>query len=316
MELRQLRYFEAVLETGTFTGAAAKCRVAQPALWAQVRAEQEWELALFERAGRRVRPTASALALRPLVRVLIGNAANIGDEVQRLRTGESGVVRLGTSAYQLNYFLAQALARYTRAYPSAPPPVIVPIQTADPYRLLAEGQVDLVSGTHPKQHGFQALPLYKVWLVATGKNVQPGPVEITDLRNERLALFPQGFASRRFLESEFARAGLKPGVFFEDDHADGLIALAREGLATAVVVNEALPAGLALPVAELCAKGKPLEFQLALMWREEATLSPSARRLRDTIVQLAEERRNLPTEGAPRALAGGARRRPPAARVR
>ena len=38
MELRQLRYLESVLDAGTFTAAAAKCHVAQPALWAQVRA--------------------------------------------------------------------------------------------------------------------------------------------------------------------------------------------------------------------------------------------------------------------------------------
>src|SRR5437867_65614 len=106
MELRQLKYFEAVLDSGTFTAAAARCHVAQPALWAQVRAlEDEWELPLFERVGRRVRPTSAALALRPLVRILLGDAAGIGGEVQRLRTGESGVVKLGTSPYQLTYFL-------------------------------------------------------------------------------------------------------------------------------------------------------------------------------------------------------------------
>src|SRR5882672_7060357 len=90
MELRQLKYLEAVLDTGTFTAAAARCHVAQPALWSQVRAlEVEWELALFERAGRRVRPTTAALALRSLVRVLLADAVNIGTEILRLRTGES-----------------------------------------------------------------------------------------------------------------------------------------------------------------------------------------------------------------------------------
>src|SRR5258706_15966565 len=113
MKLRQLKYLEAVLDTGTFTAAAAQCRVAQPALWAQVRAlEREWEMGLFERVGRRVRPTAAALALRPLVRVLLGDAANVGGEVERLRTGESGQVRLGAPPYQMTVFLAEAVGRH------------------------------------------------------------------------------------------------------------------------------------------------------------------------------------------------------------
>src|ERR1043166_5826072 len=168
MELRHFRYLEAVLEAGTFTAAAERCHVAQPALWAQVRAlEEELELPLFERVGRRVRPTAAALALRPLVRVLLGDAASIGGEAQRLRTGDAGVVKLGTSAYQLSYFLAEALARHARKFPSAPLPVLVPILTADPYTALAEGAVDLVSGTEPAAHGFESLPLYRVWLPGT-----------------------------------------------------------------------------------------------------------------------------------------------------
>ena len=314
MELRQLKYLEAVLETGTFTAAAVRCRVAQPALWAQVRAlAEEWELALFERAGRRVRPTAAAIALRPLVRVLLGDTGNIGTEVQRLRTGESGLVKLGAPPYQMTHFLAEAIGRHARKYPSAPLPLVVSVPTADPYTALAEGRVDLVAGTNPDEHGFQSLPLYRVWLAAAGKNVRAGRMEVAALRELPLAVLTREFASRVLLESALARVGVKPRILFEDVHADSLLALAREGLATAVVVNEALPAGLDLPVGRLCVKARALEFDLSLMWRDEATLSPAARRLRDTIGELATERRKrVDATGAsgPRARpSGGSRRR-------
>jgi len=310
MELRQLRYLDAVLETGTFTAAAERCHVAQPALWAQVRAlEVEWDLALFERLGRRVRPTAAALALRPLVRVLLGDAGNIASEVLRLASGESGAVRLGTSPYQLSFFLAEAVARYTDRFPSAPPPVLVPIPTRDPYALLREGEVDLVSGTEPEAHGFSAAPLYDVWLVAVGRNVRPGTMEVSALRDHRLVLFRRSYASRSVVETALAKAGVEPSVFFEGEHADGLIALAREGVATAVVVNEALPPELDLPSARLALKGKSIEFRLSLMWRDEATLSAAGRRLRDVIVELAADRRRLAAASAPRGRAGPTPRR-------
>ena len=72
MELRQLQAFEAVLETGTFAAAAKLRHVAQPALWASVKGlERELDVALFERDGRRVRPTAAAVLLRNRLRLVL-----------------------------------------------------------------------------------------------------------------------------------------------------------------------------------------------------------------------------------------------------
>src|SRR5271166_4205530 len=60
MELRYLRYFLAVAETGNFTRAAAQCFVAQSALSEQIaRLEAEVGALLFARTSRAVRLTAA-----------------------------------------------------------------------------------------------------------------------------------------------------------------------------------------------------------------------------------------------------------------
>jgi DNA-binding transcriptional LysR family regulator len=292
MELRPLHYLEAVLETGTFTAAAARCHVAQPALWIQVRAlEAEWGVALFEKTGRRVRPTPAALALRPFVRAMLGQEAATLAEVQRVKTGAGPAVRVGTGYYNVRSFMAAAVARYARAHPGVELPQLISIGTADPYTAVREGSIDLAVGTDPKRFGLEGARLYPVWLAAVGRELGKGPLEVRALEGIPLALLQRQFNSRLMLDAACARAGFVPRVVFEDSHVESLVALAREGLATAVAVNEgfsALPRGL--HTTPLLERGKRMQLELWLMWRDEATLLPAARTLRDMLVAVARER--------------------------
>ena len=59
MLLRQLRYFLTVAEAGSFTAAAERMHVSQPALGYQVKQlEARFGVALLERHSRGIRPTA------------------------------------------------------------------------------------------------------------------------------------------------------------------------------------------------------------------------------------------------------------------
>ena len=69
MELRQLEYLVAVVEERSFTRAAARVRVAQPAVSAQIgRLERELGHRLLDRSGREVTPTAVGAAVLPYAR--------------------------------------------------------------------------------------------------------------------------------------------------------------------------------------------------------------------------------------------------------
>jgi hypothetical protein len=69
-------------------------------------------------------------------------------------------------------------------------------------------------------------------------------------------------------------------------------------------------------VAEVRHRGRSLGGTLSLLWRDEQTLSTSARRFRDVVIQLATTRRPLKLGDAGRATATSPRRRPPVGRVR
>ena len=308
MELRQLANLEAVLETGSFAAAAKVRRVAQPALWAQVRAlADEWGIVLFERAGRRVRPTAAALALRARLRVLLGDAAALEAEARLHRTGEAGTVRVGVTGYQVAHFLAEAIERFAARWPESPLPELVAIDSARSFEALAEGKVDLVSIPRPDDR-FESLPLYWVGVVAVGPRATGRSIDVRRLEGVPLAVFPRAFASRALLDDACLRANVVPRIAFELAHAEGLVALAKRGLATAIIPSEAIEDGVRIPVARLVVDGVPIGAALSLAWRAEPMLSASAKRFRDVIAELAKER------AGPRARKGARRPAPPAGR--
>jgi LysR family nitrogen assimilation transcriptional regulator len=79
MDIRQLRYFVEVVEAKSFTKAADRVRVAQPALGFQVKKlEEELGMALLVRHSRGVEPTEAG-------RVLVRHAQSIMRQVEQAR---------------------------------------------------------------------------------------------------------------------------------------------------------------------------------------------------------------------------------------
>ena len=316
MELRQLAYLEGVLATGTFAAAAEREHVAQPALWLQVRAlEREWGIPLFERSGRRVRPTPALLALRGSLLVLLADAARLAEQVDATRTGRAGPIRIPATTYpQVATFIAEAIAEYATRYPDAPLPTRVPIGTASVYDALARGEIDITAGVPPAGYGFASAPLYEVRVVALGPGISGGIIDIRQLADRPLAVLSADYQSRRELDAAFRAEHRVPLIAYEDVHPEALIVLARRGVAVAVVVSDALPRELEMPVAELHHRGKPLGGRLSLLWRDETTLSTSARRFRDVILETAATSARVPVKRRARAASGPRRRQASRAR--
>src|SRR5690242_21123495 len=96
MELRQLEYFVAVAEEGSFTRAAARVHVAQPGVSAQVRQlERELGQELFDRSGRTVRLTEVGEAVLPFARAALEAVDGAHRTVEELTGLLRGQVAVG-----------------------------------------------------------------------------------------------------------------------------------------------------------------------------------------------------------------------------
>lgn len=118
MDLRQLRYFVAVAEERSFSRAARRLRIAQPAL---SRAVKEVEAFLgtpvLDRSRHHVRLTPAGAVLLQEAGQLLERWDESIRRVRRTAAGEEGELRLGYIGPPTEPFLGRLLQEYRRRYP-------------------------------------------------------------------------------------------------------------------------------------------------------------------------------------------------------
>src|SRR6059058_5154339 len=141
MDLRHLRYFQAVAEELSYSRAAERLRIAQPAL---SRAVQEIEAELggpvLDRNRRRVSLTPAGLVLLRETAILFERWEEAMRRVRRTAAGEEGELRLGYIGPPTQPFLGRLLAEYRKRYPL----VAVHLEERTPERvweMLAKGRL-------------------------------------------------------------------------------------------------------------------------------------------------------------------------------
>src|SRR5215470_11167856 len=99
MDIRQIKAFVAIAETGTFTAGAARVHVTQAAISMQIRQlELETGARLFVRAPRRVILTEAGEKLLERARVILREHDAALEEMADLTGAHRGRLRIGTAS--------------------------------------------------------------------------------------------------------------------------------------------------------------------------------------------------------------------------
>ena len=118
MDLRNLRYFVAVVDAGSLSRAAGSLFVAQPALTAQIKKlESELETQLFERNHAGVIPTPAGLQLYQDAQRLLSDAAALKSRVSRLPNEPEGSVTIAAPFLLVSLLSGPVIARLRRSHP-------------------------------------------------------------------------------------------------------------------------------------------------------------------------------------------------------
>jgi DNA-binding transcriptional LysR family regulator len=214
MDTRQLAAFCAVVERKSFSQAADRLGVTQPAVSLQIRSlEQRLGRQLLDRSGRRVEPTEAGLRLYASAQRLLAAEESL---LEDLAAGDEGVVsgtlELGASTGPGGTVVPVLLCQFQRQHPELHVRLSV-YDTQTVVDQVADRQLELgIVGAGRKHRGVVFEPFFRdeVVLACPAKHRFAGKtITLDQLRDEPLIVMQEGAGVRQVIEDELRKAGAR-----------------------------------------------------------------------------------------------------------
>lgn len=241
MEIRQLRAFVAIAESGTFTAGALRVHVTQAAISMQIRQlENEIGAKVFVRAPRHVILTEAGEQLLRRARHILREHDAALDEIAELAGAERGRLRIGSaSAMVLTEQLPSILKELRKQHPAAEIGVTSGTSEVLVDQILA-GEVDIAFVSLPVDvRGIKTERLSEDQLVAIAsprhKLAKQKTISAYTLAGERLILGERGGNTRRLIDQFFAQAGVTLRVAMELSRQQAIRRMVEEDMGVGIV---------------------------------------------------------------------------------
>lgn len=236
LTLRRLKHFQIVVAEGSFSAAARRLNIAQPALSHSIRTlEEHLGVRLLERSARGVIPTADGRsALLHCNRVLRSFAA-LEEDFKARKSEPSGKITLALAVTLARQMTPRLLQRLSKRYPNLEVNIIV-VSSADALALMEQRKVELaVIPILTPMSQFSIRPIYreKVSLIQLSKSTQPNltPIRFQDLANIPLVQTSPKYDLRRRIDQIAIEQGIEVKTKFEQNVSEVMLSITLAGLA-------------------------------------------------------------------------------------
>jgi DNA-binding transcriptional LysR family regulator len=240
LNLRDVRAFVAVAQTASFTRAATRLHLSQPALTVQIRRlEETVGVRLFDRNSRNVALTPAGRELLPVLQKSLHDMEQVLADARSLADGSSGTVRIAclpTFAASLLPDLIQDVRKMVpRAGFQVRDGVASMVNT-----LVRNEETDIgLTGGETLDGAFDVLYSGVDRLVAVCPKAHPFArqprIGLTDLASVPLVLTAQGTSVRAVVDAAFANARATPDVACEPTYMMTAVAMVRGGLGVTIL---------------------------------------------------------------------------------
>lgn len=227
--LKQIRYFQSVVQLGSFTAAAEEHYISQSAISQQIKAlEDELGVTLLERKKRSFTLTEAGEFFYKKSLVLVADYDNIVRELQRVSGNSGELLRVGLLKGYSGKEFNSAVSEFTVKYPDLTVEVTHGNHDAL-YELLRNGELDVALNDQRRAFSDEYVNIvldireYYAEISANSPLAQLDEVEINDLKNTPLILLSspeQQETERRFYVNDL---GFASDIYFTEFIDDAMM---------------------------------------------------------------------------------------------
>jgi DNA-binding transcriptional LysR family regulator len=235
----------AVAETGSFSAAASKLFITQPAVSKRIALlEQQIGLPLFERHARQILLTEAGERLLPIARQVRQVLEEFASAAQETNQPLAGRLRIALSHYAGLHLLPAALTEFSQRYPA----VLLDLQFMDSEAAIlavAQGRVRLAFGTlandglgSSSQGMIHTTPLWRERLVplCALRHRHENPLDLQELAQGLPIILPAAQTStRQAIDCWLMAQGITPLAVIEVNQLDSIALLVGTGIGWSVL---------------------------------------------------------------------------------
>jgi len=293
INLNQLRVFYHAAKNLNFTTAAKELFITQPAVTIHMKSfEENCNLVLFKKKGRRVYLTAEGEALYKYAQKIFEYEKDIENAIEDMRELKRGILRLGTTKTYARFFMPFLIAEFRETYPK------IKIQlyegsSLEMTRTLLDFKIEVAIIAKAEENPdicFVPFSIEEVVVIAAPNHhlTKQRRVSFRELEKEPVIMKEIGSGTRKLVTELFARHGCEPNVLMETSNTEFIKQLVERGEGISFLVKEA--AALELEAGKLASiqlMNKKIFLDVSIASLKNQHLSPPAKVFLETLKKLA-----------------------------
>ena len=227
-EIRQLRYFLEVADAGSFSRAAKRLGVSQPAISQQMRdLEVGLRAVLLQRRGRRTLLTPAGLLFQEHARAILRQVDKSLQEISNESGELHGTLRVGVIPYLDVALMPKLLGLFAEEHPGIDLSILE-ISSTNIETLLEEGRMDVGLGwvtRHSPNLSYEHLCNDQFTVVVAGGHpwAKRRMVDLSELHLQRLLQLPDNYVMRRMTDEMFRNYRIRPRTVAEINSIETLL---------------------------------------------------------------------------------------------
>jgi DNA-binding transcriptional LysR family regulator len=293
INLNQLRVFYEAARCGSFTSAARKLCITQPAVTATIKTfEDQCNLKLFKKKGRSLYLSEEGSTLYEYTKKIFEYEREVEDVIEEMRKLKRGTLRLGTSKAYARYFMPFLISSFREAFPH----IKVHLDEGSSLDIIhslldLKNEVAVIARVE-EDPNITFLPFKRdrlVLILAPAHSLaRKKIVSVQELVDQPMIMKEMGSGTRKQVNELFTKKGLTPNVLMETSNTEFIKQLVQRGEGISFLVEEAVAADVrekrlvTVPVAG----GEPI-LDVSIAYLKDQHLSHPARAFVDMLRKMA-----------------------------